>query len=35
MNMWMIWKNSIKHHNPGKEDFYSHLNIENVTDPEY
>ena len=34
MNLWMIGKNSMKHHYMRK-DFYSHLNIENITDTEY
>ena len=34
MNMWMIWKKSMKHHYL-KEDFYSHLNMEDTTDAVY
>ena len=34
MNIW-IGKNSWKIRLPGKEDFYSHLNIEDNTDADY
>ena len=33
MNIWMIEKNSMKHHcMKKKKDSYSHLNMEDVTD---
>ena len=32
MNIWIIWKNLSL---PGKEDFYSHLNMEDNTDVDY
>ena len=35
MNTWMIGKNSIKHPYLKKEGFYSHLNMEAVTDADY
>ena len=31
MNTWMIGKNSMKHHYKIKNDFYSHLNMEDST----
>ena len=31
MNIWMIGKTSL----PEKEDFYSHLNMEKITDAHY
>ena len=31
MNIWMIGRNSL----PEKEDFYSHLNMEDITDADY
>ena len=31
----MIGKNSMKHHYLKKKDFYSHLNMEDVTDADY
>ena len=36
----MIWKNSIKHHEYlktylKKKDFYSHVNMDNITAPDY
>ena len=31
----MIRKNSMKHHYLKKKDFYSHLNMEDITDPDY
>ena len=31
MNGWMIGKNSIKYHYLKKKDFYSHLNMEDIT----
>ena len=35
MNIWMIGKNSMKHHCLKKKDFYSNLNMENITDADY
>ena len=35
MNIWMIEKNSMKHHYRKKEDFCSHLNMEDITDADY
>ena len=37
MKLWMIGKNSIKHNYmiPQKEDFHSHLNMEDITDVDY
>ena len=35
MNTWMIGRNSIKHPYLKKEVFYSHLNMEAVTDADY
>ena len=34
-NIWMIGKNSIKHHYLEKKDLYSHLNMEDITDADY
>ena len=34
MNTWMIGKFN-KTSLPGKEDFYSHLNMEDITDSDY
>ena len=31
----MIGENSIKHHYLKKEDFYSHLTMEDITDADY
>ena len=33
MNIWMIWKNSMKQHYLKK--IFSHLNMENITDADY
>ena len=35
MNTWMIGKSSMKHYYERKEDFYSHLNMEDITDSHY
>ena len=36
MTTWMIEKNPMKHDSlPEKEDFQSHLNIEEITDADY
>ena len=35
MNIWIIGKNSMKHHYLKKEGFYSHLNMEDITDTDY
>ena len=35
MNIWMIGKNSTKHHYLKKEKFYSHVNMEEITDADY
>ena len=32
MNIWMTGKNSTKHHYLKNEKFYSHVNIEEITD---
>ena len=32
MNIWMIGKNSMKHHYLKKKAFYSHLDMEDITD---
>ena len=34
MNTWMVGKNSIRHHYL-KQDFYGHLNMEDITDADY
>ena len=34
-NIWMIAKNSMKHHYLKKEDFSSHLNMDYITDADY
>ena len=33
MNTWIVGKNLIKH--PGKEAFYSELNLEDINDEDY
>ena len=33
MNIWMIWENETSL--PEKEDFYSHFNMEGITDADY
>ena len=36
MNIWMIGKNLVKHHYMKKKnDFYSHLNMEDITEADY
>ena len=35
MSIWLIGKNSIGHHYMKKDDFYSHLNMEDITDADY
>ena len=35
MNIWMIGKNSMNLYYLKKEDFYSHLNVEDITDAAY
>ena len=36
MNTWMVRKNLTKHHFlKKKKDFYSHLNMEDITDADY
>ena len=35
MNIWMIGKDSVKHHYLKKNFFYSHLNTEDITDADY
>ena len=37
MNIWMIGKNSMNYHylKKKKKDFYSHLNMEDITDADY
>ena len=35
MNIWMIGKNLMKYHYLKKKDFYSHLNMEDITDADY
>ena len=35
MNIWMIWKKVSETSLPLKEDFYSHLNMEDITDSNY
>ena len=35
MNIWMIGKNLMTHFYLEKEDFYSHLNMINITDTDY
>ena len=35
MNLWIIGKITMKHHYLKKEDFYSHLNLEDITDADY
>ena len=35
IDIGLISKNSVKLHYLKKEDFYSHLNIENITDADY
>ena len=35
MNIWMIGKNSTKHHYLKHEKFYSHVNIEEKTNADY
>ena len=35
MNIWMIRKNSLRHCYLKKEDFDSHLNMEDITDADY
>ena len=35
VNIWMIWKNSIKLYYLKKKDFYSHLNTKDITDADY
>ena len=35
MNTGVIGKNSMKHHYQKKEDFYSHLNMEDITSAGY
>ena len=31
----MIGKNSMRHHYQKEKEFYNHLNIEDITDPDY
>ena len=35
MNIWMVGKKLMKHHYLKKEDFESHLNMEDNTDADY
>ena len=35
MNIWIIGKNFNETPLPGKEHFYSHLNMEDITDANY
>ena len=35
MNILMFGKNSMKHRYLKKKDFYSHLNMEDITDEDY
>ena len=36
IDIWMIGKNSVKHrYKLEKEDFYSHLNMEDIIDADY
>ena len=35
MNTWMIGKNSMRHHYQKEKEFYSRLNMEDITDPDY
>ena len=35
MNVWMIGESSMKHQTTKNEDFYSHLNMEDITDADY
>ena len=35
MNIWVIGKNEKKTSLPEKEDFYSHLDVEDITDADY
>ena len=35
MTIWIIRKNSMKHHYLKKKDVYSHLDIEHITDADY
>ena len=35
MNIRMIGENSMKHHDLKKKKFYSHLNMEDITDADY
>ena len=35
MNTWMIGKDSMKYYSPEKEDFYSNLNMEDITKADY
>ena len=35
MNIWMLQKNSMKHHYFNKKIFFSHFNMEDITDADY
>ena len=35
MNVWMIGESSMKHQTTENEDFYSHFNMEDITDADY
>ena len=35
MNIWMIWKKFDETSLPEKDDFYSHLNMEDIIDLNY
>ena len=35
MSTWMYWKKIIRALLPEKKDFYSHVNVEDVTDVDY
>ena len=35
MNVWMIGESSMKHQTTENKDFYSHLNMEDMTDADY
>ena len=35
MNIWIIGRNSMKHHYLKKKKFYSHLIMEGITDADY
>ena len=35
MNIWIVWKDLMRHHYQVKKDFYSNLNMEDIDDIDY